>query len=61
MSFAIFFLSLGVSKIFEASKLVLTGKFSSDKEGIDPIPKIRTTPKMRPGFLLCITESTLPM
>ena len=27
MSFAIFFLSLGVSKIFEASKLVLTGKF----------------------------------
>src|SRR6266480_1031472 len=29
MSFAIFFLSLGVSKIFEGLKLVLTGKFTA--------------------------------
>ena len=32
MSFAIFFLSLGVSKIFEASKLVLTGNFTHDDQ-----------------------------
>ena len=30
MSFTFIFLSLGVSKIFEASKLVLTGNFTHD-------------------------------
>ena len=31
MSFTLFFLSFGVSKIFEPSKLVLTGSFIQDQ------------------------------
>src|SRR5436190_1512779 len=34
MSFTFIFLSLGVSKIFEASKLVLTGNFSMETAGV---------------------------